>query len=537
MNRRYWLIAYIFLPAFLLMSCSTQKEKKDRIVIAIPSDAESLNPLFSFSFQEVNITEMLYLGLVEHEWDETSGSIITKPLIAKSWSWNQDSTSISLELRNDITWRDGKKLTAEDVIFSFDIYSDPNVQSRFFGNMNKFYLEDNLHIDIAKSFESDDPYKLKINFRSGTNPSLVDIDAPILPKHIFERFSRKDIAASGNIFDTVTSGSFYLAKWEKNQAIVLRRNERSFLFDAAKPKEIVFKIITDYNAKLTQLKNGSVDFIDNVKPDQVDELKHAGNIIISSVKGREYDYAAWNNKKLFGSSNVRKALTYAINREEILSGFLNNNGQLASGPVSDIFIEYHDSNIKPRPYDPDKAREILKSEGWVDNNNDGVLEKNGVPFSFTLNYGAGNPRREFAATVIKNNLKAVGIEIKTEAMEPGIFFEKMFRKELNAWLGGWSVPIPLDLTPYWHSDSKKGSLNLTSYKNAEVDKLLNQINSTSSKEKKISSYKKIQQFLYEDEPVTFLYWVNNITAYSNKLKNIKITPLGSIHRCRDWSLN
>lgn len=537
MNRRFPSLLLVILSSFIFISCGTQKSNKDRIVIAIPADAESLNPLFSFSFQEVNLSELLYAGLVENEWNEKTGDIVIKPMIAKDWKWNNDSTSVVLNLRNDMKWRDGKSLTSEDVIFSFDLYSDPLVQSRFFGTFNKFYLQDNMHIDLAKSFQANGPYQLTINFKPKSNPTLTDIDMPILPKHVFAGLDRKDFITLEKGKDTVTSGAFYLAGWEKNQSITLRRNEKSFLFDPSKPKELVFKIIADYNSKITQLKNGEVDFADNIKPDQTNELKNNGRLTLSAVKGREYDYAAWKDKKFFANANTRKALTYAINREEILDGFLNNHGEIASGPVSAIFKDYHNSSLKPYPYDPAKAKELLKAEGWEDKDKNGVLEKNGVEFSFILNYAAGNPRREFAATVIKNDLKEVGINVKTEAMEAGVFFEKMYRKELNAWLAGWAVPIPMDLTPYWHSDSKKGPVNLTSYKNKEIDNLLDKLNTSLSKEEKINIYKRIQEILYNDSPVTFLYWVDNITAYNSNLKNIKITPLGSIHKCRDWSYN
>jgi peptide/nickel transport system substrate-binding protein len=551
MKQFYKLLFLFLISLFFLQSCSNRKgEQNNRIVVAIKADAESLNPLFAFSFQEVNITELLYLSLVQYEWNDSSGNISPEPMAAKSWTWNEDSTSVTIVLRDDINWSDGVKLTAEDVIFSFDAYSDPDIQSRLFGTFNHFILEKSQHIDLAKSFTSANPYELKINFRPDSHPELFDIDIPIIPKHIFSKLERKNFVTLEKGKDSVTCGAFCLYKWNHGESVILRANEKSFLHKPGTVKELIFKVIPDYNSRITQLKNGEIDLMDNVKPDQLAELKAAGKFIIAPVKGREYDYAGWNNvdpesfinKKikpndLFGTAEVRKALTYAINREEILSEFLGNNGDIAVGPVAHIFKEAYNYDLKPIEYSLEKAKQILASSGWKENNNDGILEKSGKKFSFTLNYPGGNPLREYAATIIKHDFKSIGIDVTTEPLEPGVYFEKMLSHKLNAWLGGWSVPVPLVLKPYWYSDPSNGQLNVVGYNNPEADKLLDEIEKTKYPADKNRFYLKLQEILYNDNPVSFLYWIDDITAYNNRMKNILITPLGSVHHCWNWEVN
>lgn len=549
MKQTYCLLLAVLILAFVPSCKSGLHEKNDRIVVAIPADAASLNPLFAFSFQEVNITELLYLSLVQHEWNDSAGDVHSYPMAAKDWKWNDDSTSVTVNLRDDINWRDGYNLNSEDVIFSFDLYSDPDIQSRLFGSFNKFYLDKDQHIDLNKSFDALSPYSLQINFKPHSNPGLFDIDLPILPKHIFAKFNRKEFAQLEKGVDSVTCGPFYLYKWNPTQSIILRADEKSFLHKPGTVKELIFKVVPDYNSRISQLKNGEIDLMENVKPDQVNELKSPGKIKISAVKGREYDYAAWNNidpdsysnkkgipNKLFGSPKVRSALTYAINREEILSEYLDNHGDLAVGPVAPIFKDSYNHQLKPFPYDPEKAKELLASDGWRDLNNDGIIEKNGIPFSFVLNYAGGNPRREFAATVIKNSFKSIGIDLQPEPLEPGVFMEKMFSHKLNAWLAGWSVPIPLDLKPYWFSDLTQAPFNLVGYKNSSADILLDKIDKSKAGKDKNTLYKQLQDILYNDNPVTFLYWIDNIVAYSGRMENIKITPLGSVHHCWNWAV-
>jgi peptide/nickel transport system substrate-binding protein len=549
MKQIYCLLLAVLILAFVPSCNSNKSEKNDRIVVAIQADAASLNPLFAFSFQEVNITELLYLSLVQHEWNDSAGDVHSYPMAAKDWKWNEDSTSVSINLRDDINWRDGYKLTSGDVIFSFDVYSDPDIQSRLFGTFNKFYLDKDQHIDLNKSFVTLTPYSLQINFKPHSNPGLFDIDLPILPKHVFSKFNRKEFAQLEKGVDSVTCGPFYLYKWNPTQSIILRADEKSFLHKPGTVKELIFKVVPDYNSRITQIKNGEIDLMENVKADQVNQLKSIDKIKIAAVRGREYDYAAWNNidpvsfnnkkglpNKLFSSPKVRRALTYAINREEILSEYLGNNGDLAVGPVAPIFKDSYDHQLKPVAYDPVKAKELLASDGWKDINKDGTIEKNGVKFSFILNYAGGNPRREFAATVIKNSLKSIGIDLQAEPLEPGVFMEKMFTHKLNAWLAGWSVPIPLDLKPYWFSDITQAPFNLVGYKNPSADNLLNMIDKSKAGSNKNTLYKQFQEIMYEDNPVTFLYWIDNIVAYSGRIQNIKITPLGSVHHCWNWSV-
>ena len=122
---------------------------------------------------------------------------------------------------------------------------------------------------------------------------------------------------------------------------------------------------------------------------------------------------------------------------------------------------YYDNTIKPYEFNLSKAKEILTAEGWNDTDRDGILEKNNIEFSFKLFIGAGNPRRNYAATVVKNNLNSIGIDVKIESLEMNAFINKMVNRELDAYMAGWTVPIPIDIQPYWHSDFTKSPMNLS----------------------------------------------------------------------------
>ena len=550
---KYFKPAFLILILFALFTFNCGKNStsnQDRVIIGISSDIETFNPLYAFNINESYMSDLLYLSLVQHDWNYALGEIDSEPMLAKSWEWNNDSTTITIHMRNDVMWSDSIKLTAEDVIYSFDLYSDPAVDSRFLGTFKNFYTDKDNHIDIKKTFEIISPYDFKIHFLPKAVPSLLSIDLPILPKHIFEKIARKDIEHSDINFHPVTDGAYKLAKWERNQAIILKKNDVSFLINKNSIDEIIFKIVPAYNTRLLQLKNDELDMITDVKPGDVDAIKKNEGINIVPIKGREYDYIGWNNidpeifqkdkKKvpnpLFGDANIRKALTYALNRDEVINNFLYQNGEKAVGPIAPIFKSIFDSALVPYEYNPEKAKEIFANEGWKPSGGDGILEKNGKKFSFKLFMATGNPRRAFAMSVFKNNLKAVGVDVQIEKMEMSSFLNKLFAKQFNAWIGGWSVPIPIDLMPFWYSDLGQAMLNTPAYSNNKVDQLLTKLETKIPKEQKIQIYKNIQNILHEDEPVTFLYWVDKIVAYNNRIKNVNITPIGLVNKCWKWEI-
>ncbi len=541
------LLIIIFIP-----SCNRKNnEHPGAIIIGISSDIDSYNPLFSYTEDEGNVSSLLYLSLIDFDWNERDGELIPMPMLAKDWQWNKDSTSITFDLRKDVYWSDGVQFTASDVIFSYDLYSDPAIQSSRYGIFRSFAVDTALRIDLKKTFIVENPFKIVVNLKKGILPTYIDFALPVVPEHVFKNIDRKNLITVEKQLKPVTDGPFYLAKWDKNQAIILKENDKSFLHKPGGASELIFKIVPDYTSRITQLKNGEIDFMEDVKAEDLNQLENLSNVKLTQITGREYDYAAWSNidpdayqknkkilpNKFFGDKNIREAMTYAINRQEILHDFIKDHGELAAGPVAPIFKNDLDTLLKTLPYDPEQARKILAGEGWKDVNNSGVLEKNGQKFSFTFYIPSGNPRRVFAASVIKNDLKQIGVDMKIESLEPQVFFQKVFSHQLNAWMAGWSVAIPLDLKSFWFSDLQNTPMNFSCYQNKNVDKLLIEIDHERNQARRRLLFKEVQDIIYSDNPVTFLYWINNNIAYNSRIKDINITTLGAVYHPWNWSVS
>ena len=551
MNIKTLNLLIISFLSLLFLSCDSKKSiSNNRIVIGISADVQTINTLFAFSYEENVIAEMLYPALLDFRWNDEKGELDPYPMIAESWEWSADSSFIKLKLRDDIHWSDGKQLTTADVIYSYDVFSDPEVKSRLFGTINYLITDSDGNVDVQKSFKVISPTELEIHFAVNSVVDLVKISIPIIPKHIFSSISKDQLASNEINFSPVTSGPFKLKKWNKNQTIVLEADSNSFLFTTGQAAELIFKIVPDYTSRILQLKKGDIDLVELIKVEDMDELKSESNLSVINNTGREYDYIGWNNidpeqfsagkvipNKFFGSSNVRKALTMAINRKEILEEYLLNQGSLASSPVSPIFRSAYNTELKQYNYDPEEAKKLLVADGWKDEDKNGILEKGSEEFKFKIYYPVGNPLREYACVIVKNNLKSVGIEVATEKLELGVFIENLYDRKFDSWMAGWGVPIPLELKPYWYSDPNIGVLNFACYGSADVDKILEDLDTRISLESRNELVNKFQKIIHEEEPVTFLYWTPNIIAYNKRIKNLNVTPYGVFAHCWEWTLN
>ncbi|MCW8805143.1 MAG: ABC transporter substrate-binding protein, partial [Ignavibacteriaceae bacterium] len=182
--------AFFFIFTFLaVVGCSNKENKNsDRIVVGIESDVQTINPMYAFSLFEGDLIDLLFMKPADEIWNDSLGIIEFQPMLAKKWEWSDDGNSLQLYLRDDIFWSDGNPITIYDIIYTFDIYSDPNVESRFFGQFQSFYTIDGQQIDIEKTFKVISPSVLEINFKKDSNPTLLDVNLEIIPKHIWSKY-------------------------------------------------------------------------------------------------------------------------------------------------------------------------------------------------------------------------------------------------------------------------------------------------------------------------------------------------------------
>jgi peptide/nickel transport system substrate-binding protein len=249
-----------------------------------------------------------------------------------------------------------------------------------------------------------------------------------------------------------------------------------------------------------------------------------------------YTYLGYNLKNpLFSDKRVRQAISYAINKEEIISGVLLGLGKPATCPFKPGTWVYNE-NVKIYKFNPQKAKELLGEAGWKDINGDGILEKDGKPFIFEIVLSQGNETRQKCAEIIQRQLAEVGITVKIRILEWAAFINDFINKRrFDAVILGWTIPPDPDAYDVWHSSkTAPEELNFISYKNTEVDELLEKGRSTFEQKKRKKYYDRFQEILAEDQPYTFLFVPDELVIINKRFHGIKPAPIGLEYNFIEW---
>lgn len=542
-----------------LLGCGTKKEgppdspQRPAVVVAIEGDVDSFNPLFAEDITAGEINDLLFPALVSSNFNLDSGELTYAPLLARSWEYANQDRDIVFHLLPNARWMDGKPVTARDVETSFEFYGDPDVASVRQASVDKLKRTGG-KLDIRRSIEVRDDSTVLFHFAGAYAGQLFDAGLPILPAHVLERHPRKDLRTDPVNKSPTGFGPFSLVKWTPLQEIVLGSNPESVVPCPAKLSQLIFRVIPDYRTRLAQLESGEVDLVSGLRPEDADRVaRDHQEIQIISTPGRDYDFLGWNNvdtgppagssgttikpHRLFGSRNVRRALTMAINREELVHAYLGAHGQVSFGGISPLFKWAYNDSLKPLPFDPRQSRALLAQDGWNDSDGDGILDKNNVRFSFVLKVPAGSQLRTVVASAVQQQLRQVKIDMRIEQVERATFWQEVTARKYDAWLAGFSVPLQMQLDDLWGSDFEKHPFNLTGMRNARIDKILAKAGTLKAETEGAALWKKFQLIVHEEQPCTFLYWINNIVAVNKRIRGTRIGVLGTTHHAWEWHID
>lgn len=238
-----------------------------------------------------------------------------------------------------------------------------------------------------------------------------------------------------------------------------------------------------------------------------------------------YFYLGWNEvRPFFSNPKLRRAMTMAINRKRIIQQNLNGLGLEVTGPINRFSPNYNTS-IQPWPYDPDQARKMLAEEGWYDTDGDGILDKDGTPFSFTLNYFVKNNTTKSICEYISTALKEIGIQCILNGLDMADLTHNIEDKNFDAVFMGWSQGSPPEnLRQLWHSSGakEKGSSNFIGFANAEVDRIIDELDFEYDLQKRAALYHQFLQIIHDEAPYTFLYTPKVTLLYRQYLQNVFI---------------
>lgn len=545
------------LIALLLGGCAKKSydapPAHSTIVIAGEGDVDSFNPLFAEEITAGEINDLLFPSLVRSEFDTVAGQLQFLPSLAESWQFSSDRRDITFHLRTDARWSDGTPVTARDVQFSFELYADTVVASVRQSSTQELIRGVSGEVSIREAVEIVDDSTVIFHFSRAYPGQLYDAGLPLVPYHQVHGIDRAALRGDSTNRFPLSAGPFMLRSWEPMQQLELVSNPQASLHEPARVDRIIYRILPDYATRIHQLKSGDVDIVPYVRVrDAADLQRTSSDIAIGTLGERFYDAVNWNNidpkvflsssgkvvkpHPLFGDREVRKALTLAINRDEIVQSYLAPYGRVSFGPISPIFKSAYDARLDPLPFDPVKASELLESRGWRDTDGDGNLDKDGKTFSFTLRITAGDEMRGILASIIQAQLRQVRIEVRIEQVERSTFWGDLMEKKYDAWISGFSVPLQLQLYEFWGSDLKEAPLNLVSYQNERVDAILRKARRIEADIQLAAEWREFQEILHRDQPCTFLYWMNDLVAYNRRVQGARIGAMGLLYHAAEWTV-
>jgi peptide/nickel transport system substrate-binding protein len=497
-----------------------QPDYGDSIVVGSIGDASTLVPLLASDATSHEISGLIYNGLVKYDKDlNLVGDL------AESWDVSPDGLVITFHLKKGVQWEDGKEFTSADVLFGFRTIVDPKTPTAYAGD----FLE-------VKEAEAPDPYTFRVTYKEPFAPALSSWgNMVVLPKHLLEG---KDITKSPLARKPVGLGPYSLAEWKTQERIELKANPKHF---DGRPylDRYIMRIIPDPATMFLELQTGGLDQM-GLSPIQYERQTDTPFFRKNFAKYRylsfSYTYLGYNLRNpLFADKRVRQAISYAIDKDEIVRGVLLGYGVAATGPYKpDAW--FYNPNVRRYPYDPKRATALLAEVGWQDRDGDGWLDRDGKPLSFTVITNQGNGLRDRTAQIIQYRLKRVGIEMKLRTLEWTAFINDFIdKRRFEAVILGWTLGQDPDLYDIWHSSkTAEKQLNFVSYRNEEVDRLLVEGRRSFDREARRKIYWRIQEILAEDQPYTFLYVPMALPVIHARFKGIQPAPAGISYNFIRW---
>lgn len=491
----------------------------DAIVVGSIGDASNLIPLLASDTPSFEIAGYVYNGLVKYDKDlNLVGDL------AESWDISKDGLTITFHLRKGIKWHDGVEFTSADVLYTYRVTIDPKTPTA--------YSED---FKQVKSAEAPDRYTFRVTYGKPFAPALASWGMNILPAHLLEG---KDITKSELARKPVGTGPYRFKEWVAGQKIVLEAYKDYFEGEPYIGR-YVYRVIPDNSTMYMELKAGGLDMM-GLTPVQYQRQTDTPDFKARFNKYRypasAYTYLGYNLRNpMFADKRVRQAITSAINKDEIIHGVLFGMGQVAHGPYKPGTWACN-PHMKDFDYNPARAKQLLAEAGWRQVNSDGVLVKDGKPFTFTILTNQGNDQRLKTAQIIQRRLKNVGIDVKIRVLEFASLLTNFIDKgNFDALIMGWTISQDPDIFDVWHS-SKTGpkELNFIGFKNKEVDRLIEEGRSTFDVEKRKRCYYRIQEILVDEQPYTFLYVPDSLPVVSSRFRGIEPAPAGITYNFIKW---
>lgn len=504
----------IYLPVWLALclgwlSPVQAATPDDALLIGQVAEPQSLDPQVATAANDSRILVNIYDGLVRNG----ASKLDIEPALATRWQISADGLTYRFQLRKGVTFHDGTPFNAAAVKFTFDRMLDAKHP---WHNTGPFPLS--FFFSSIKSIDAVDDETVVFHLKEPFAPLLSNFATPA-----GLIVSPAAVAKYGKDFGRhpVGTGAFRFREWQANQRVVVSANTHYW---DGKPglNTVVFRPITDSNTRVAEMLSGGIDAMSEVPPDTVKLFAaKKDRFRLYQTTGPHVWYVMLNTQiPPFNDVRVRQAVNYAINKQSLVDNILQGSADVADGPVPRAFTWAANDAVKPYPYDPQKARQLLQEAG-----------AEGATLTFYVTEGGSGMLDPLPmAVAIQADLKAVGLQVKIESYEWNTYLAKVnagLNQQTHMAEMAWMTNDP-DTLPFLtlRSDAwpEKGGFNSGYYSNPQVDSLLQQARLTTDNATRAGLYRQVQQIVHQDAPWIFVAnWKQNAVT-STRIQHFTLQP-------------
>ncbi len=470
-------------------------DKEEEIIdnIRVPIvNFDTINPILSNNAQIQNISKLVYEPLLS-----VDASYKIELCLAKEWS-KLNQTSYVIKLKDNINFSDGNKLTAKDIQFTIDKLKDVNVNSIYTYNVQNVI-----------SVEVIDDNTIRINLDKEVPFFEYNLTFPIMSSKFYEN---EDFITTSKNNNPVGTGKFVVENDNGNITLKLNNSWWNKEEKDCKLSQIQIIKYSNMGEVYKAFKIGNVDLIST---DSLSIENYIGTIgyNLKDYKGRELDYIALNcNNEELANKEVRQALFYAIDKQNIVSAIYQDKYYSSNFPLDYGNYMYQDGKIEYE-FNIERAKTILIENGWEFKNRtwQKVINYRTLRLNFNLVVNSSNEKRVEVAENIKNSLETLGIKINIIKANDATYERYLENKNYDIILTGKYVPLSPDLSSYF------GDNNLANYNNEIAKQILNDINHIREEKVLKEKYNNLIDIYKEDIPYVYLYWNRSSLVCSSKL--------------------
>jgi len=473
-----------------------------------------INPVLAISDTDKDMVSLVFSGLLKASKE---GGF--EPDLAAYYEVKDGGTVYDFVIKDDIYFHDGKKVTANDVIFTVEKVLDPIIKSPKEANWEGVLVE--------KISEKEVKFTLKKPYA----PFLQALTLGVLPKHIWEKVSSEEFPFSEFNINPVGSGPYKIEKISRNSGgipmTITLSSWKKYVPERPKIKSTIFKFFPNETELMKAYDEQSIENAAAISPAAAKKIG-VGNLADGISLPRVFGvFLNQNVAPVFLNKEIREALDMAVPKRKIVDEVLYGFGSVLNGPTPN----YTEEDAQKAAGDTEAAKASLLKAGWKENEN-GILEKKTkketVLFSFSISTSDA-PELKKTAEILKEAWEKIGASVSIKVFEAGDLSQNVIKgRKYDALLFGEVVGKDSDLYPFWHSSERNDpGLNISLYANITVDKMLEEIQSESDNQNGATKKEVVVSEIRKDVPVIFLFSPHLLYAKTPKIKNVILKDVSS----------